>query len=76
MGGGEWWETRRESERQSDREEQRGKLRQGGHSGPRESPHSSLVRRTPTHQTAEVWPVEPGGGETQGHVRGVFSHLS
>lgn len=57
-------------------EQQRGKLSQGGHSGPRESPHSSLVRRTPTHQTAEVWPVEPGGGETQGHVRGAFSHLS
>lgn len=28
-----------------------------------------------THQKAEVWPVEPGGGETQGHVRADLSHL-
>lgn len=32
--------------------------------------------RALTHQTAEVRPLEPGGGETQGHVRGAFHHLS
>lgn len=32
--------------------------------------------RARTHQTAEVRPLEPGGGETQRHVRGAFSHLS
>lgn len=66
------------SERQRDRKKQRGKLRQGGCDGPRGSPppQPSLTPRTPTHQTAEVWPVEPGGGETQGHVRSVFSFLA
>lgn len=39
-------------------------------------PHPSLAPRAPTHQTAVVWPFEPGGGEMQGHVRGAFSHLS
>lgn len=68
--------TEEKSERQRDRKEWRGKLRQGGRDGPRGSPHPSLTPRAPTHQTAEVWPVKPGGGETQGHVRGVFSLLS
>lgn len=62
-----------ESERQSDRKEWKGKLRRGGQGGPCGSPPTP---RAPTHQTAEVWPVKPGGGETQGHVRGAFSHLS
>lgn len=39
-------------------------------------PPPSLAPRAPTHQTAEVWPVVPGGGDTQGHVRGAFSHLN
>lgn len=30
----------------------------------------------PTHQTVQVWAVQPGRGETQGHVRAALSHLS
>lgn len=41
-----------------------------GHLGP----PPSLSPRAPTHQTAEVWPVLPGGEDTQGHVRGAFGH--
>lgn len=65
-----------DSERQSDTEEHRGKLRQGGHSGTCGYPYPTLASKAPTHQTAEVRPFEPGGGETQGHVKGAFSHLS
>lgn len=44
-----------------------------GHVG--HPPPHCLAPRAQTHQTAEVWPVEPGGGDTKGHVSRAFSHL-
>lgn len=75
-GGGVLGDTEGGSERWSDRKERKGKLLQGGQSGPCGAPPPHcLAPRAQTHQTAEVWPVEPGGGDTKGHVSRAFSHL-
>jgi hypothetical protein len=45
-------------------------LSRGGHSGPCGSLSHTGLQGPQTHQTAEVWSLEPGGGETQGHSQG------